>query len=62
MTDRSFTEIHLRAMLQAARSYRKDVVPGRWIVTTRHRGKAWEVTVEPDESLTMLVVVTAYPA
>src|SRR5256712_12388509 len=48
MGDRRFTEIDLRRMLQQATGYREDVVEGRWVIETRHRGKAWEVIVEPD--------------
>ncbi|MBI4608969.1 MAG: hypothetical protein HY726_08175 [Candidatus Rokubacteria bacterium] len=36
-------------------------VNGRWVIETRHRGKAWEVIVEPDHERRLLVVVTAYP-
>jgi predicted TIM-barrel fold metal-dependent hydrolase len=34
---------------------------GRWVIETRHRGRAWEVIVEPDLERQLLVVVTAYP-
>ena len=61
MTDRRFTEIDLRRMLERASGYREDVVEGRWIIETRHRGRAWEVIVEPDRERQLLVVVTAYP-
>jgi hypothetical protein len=62
MVDRRFTELDLGAMLESASSYRKDVVPARWVIETKHDRKRWEVIVEPDESLELLVVVTAYPA
>lgn len=39
---------------------RDDVVEGRYILETKHRGKAWEVIVEPDGIDQLLVVVTAY--
>ena len=61
MEDRRFTEIDLRRMLERASLYRKDVVEGRWVIETRHRGKPWEVIVEPDLRERLLVVVTAYP-
>ncbi len=61
MDDRRFTEIDLRRMLQRASRRREDVVEGRWVIETRHRGKAWEVIVEPDQERQLLVVVTAYP-
>ena len=61
MYDRRFTEVDLRAMLEVASGHRRDVAPGRWVIETRHRRKAWEVIVEPDASLELLVVITAYP-
>jgi len=61
MDDRRFTEIVLRRMLQRARGHREDVLDGRWVIETRHRGKVWEIIVEPDQERQLLVVVTAYP-
>jgi hypothetical protein len=62
MVDREFTELDLRAMLERALGYRKDVVPGRWVISVKRGRDPWEVIVEPDDSLKLLVVVTAYPA
>jgi len=61
MDDRRFTEIDLRRMLERATGYREDIVDGRWVIDTKHRGKEWEVIVEPDFERQLLVVVTAYP-
>lgn len=61
MIDRDFTEVDLREMLHLAHGHRRDVVEYRWVIETRHRGHEWEVIVEPDEGLSLLVVVTAYP-
>ena len=61
MDDRNFTELDLRAMLEVAVGYGKDVVPGRWCIMTKRRRQRWEVIVEPDEFARKLVVVTAYP-
>jgi len=61
MLDRRFTELDLRDMLHRARTYRRDIVPGRWVVVTSHRRKGWEVIVEPDIDARVLVVITAYP-
>ena len=61
MDDRRFTEIDLRRMLERASGYHQDVVDGRWVIEAKHRGKAWEVIVEPDFERQLLVVVTAYP-
>ena len=60
MGDRRFTELDLRAMLEAATGYHKDVAPGRWVIEAKLGRRAWEVVVEPDESLRILVVITAY--
>jgi hypothetical protein len=61
MEDRSFSELELRSMLETAAGYRRDWVPGRWVIETRLRRMPWEVIVEPDEPLQLLVVVTAFP-
>lgn len=61
MDDRRFTELDLRRMMQLAFGHREDVVEDRWVIETRHRRKAWEVIVEPDQGRQLLVVVTAYP-
>ena len=62
MEDRRFTEVDLRAMLEGAAGYRKDIAPGRWVIKARRGRRPWEIIVEPDESLEILVVITAYPA
>jgi hypothetical protein len=51
----------MMSMLHRARTYRRDVVPGRWVIVTSHRRKPWEVIVEPDTAAALLVVITAYP-
>jgi hypothetical protein len=61
MLDRRLTELDVRNMLHRARTYRRDVVPGRWVIVTSHRRKPWEVIVEPDAAAALLVVITAYP-
>ena len=61
MLDRNFNEIDLRTMLEDVKGYHPDVVEGRWIITTKHKRRAWEVIVEPDPYEQLLVVVTAYP-
>jgi len=60
MVDRRFTEVDVRGMLERATAYRKDIVAGRWVIATRFRRTAWEVIVEPDVELELLVVITAY--
>jgi hypothetical protein len=61
MSNRRFTEIDLRRMLGRASGHLEDVAEGRWVIETRHCGRAWEVIVEPDRERQLLVVVTAYP-
>ena len=61
MGDRRFTEIDLRRMMEHATGYHRDAVEGRWAIETRHRRQRWEVIVEPDYIVEVLVVVTAYP-
>ena len=61
MEDRRFSEVDLREMLDRAQGWRQDVVEGRWVIETKHRRRAWEVIVEPDDSVELLVIVTAYP-
>ena len=61
MVDRDFTEVDLRRMLEQATKLREDIVAGRWIVKTWHARQPWEVIVEPDEEIRLLIVVTAYP-
>ena len=60
MVDRGFSEVDLRTMLQRSRGFRRDVVPGRWVIETRYGRASWEVIVEPDITANLLVVVTAY--
>jgi hypothetical protein len=61
MEDRDFTEVDLRRMLEHAARLRVDTVDGRWVVETWHARRLWEVIVEPDEEIHLLIVITAYP-
>ncbi len=61
MVDRQFNEVDLRTMMTRAKSCQPDIVKGRWVIGTRHHRHPWEVIVEPDGLLKILVVVTAYP-
>jgi Domain of unknown function (DUF4258) len=61
MADRTFNEVDLRRMLEHARGHRTDILAGRFVIEARHSGRPWEVIVEPDEVLHLLVVITAYP-
>ena len=60
MEDRMFNEVDLRTMLEHAKSYRRDIVEGRWVIETRHKRHLWEVIVEPEAANELLVVITAY--
>lgn len=61
MIDRQFTESDLRAMLHDARAFRREILSERFVIECRHEGNPWEVVVEPDSAVSMLVVVTAFP-
>ena len=61
MADWDFNEVDVRRMYGAGTGVRPDTVPGRWIVTSRHRRAGWELVVEPDPTMQVVVVVTAYP-
>ena len=61
MEDRGFNEVDLRTMLERASNYRPDVVERRWIIESRHQRRRWEIIVEPDNEVRLLVVVTAFP-
>ena len=61
MTDRQFTEVDLRRMLERAKGFRPDIEEGRWVIDVRHKRKVWGVIVEPDMTSQLLVIVTAYP-
>jgi hypothetical protein len=60
MVDRRFTEVDLRSMMSSAVDLRADDELGRWVVETTHESRRWEVIVEPDQDVRLLVVVTAY--
>ncbi|MCE9635254.1 MAG: hypothetical protein K8T90_06050 [Planctomycetes bacterium] len=55
MIDRRFTDIELRAMLDAATDLRRDIEPGRWVAVTRHHRRPREVIVEPDRLSRVIV-------
>jgi hypothetical protein len=61
MVDRRFTEADLRRMLEYALNIRRDMIEGRWVLSSRHRRQNWEIIVEPDFDAKLLVVITAYP-
>ena len=61
MADRRFTEVDLRRMIEYATSFKRDVVKGRWVISSRHRRRHWEIIVEPDFDAKLLVAITAYP-
>ena len=60
MIDRHFTELDLRRMLGRPTGIRRDIVPRRWVVTTRYRRRRWEIILEPDPVAELVVVITAY--
>jgi hypothetical protein len=60
MIDRGFNETDLREMLAAAKTFRPDREPGRFVIEMSHGGRSWEVIVEPLTAEQLLLVVTAY--
>ena len=61
MEDRNFNEVDLREMLERSKSYKKDIIEGRWVIETVHERHLWEIIVEPVGVENLLVIVTAYP-
>jgi len=61
MEERGFTEADLRGMLEDGTDLSASRRHGRWLVSTRFRGKPWVVVVEPDPDEQITYVVTAYP-
>ncbi len=61
MEERQFSEVELRTMLADATRVVSARRPGRFLVTTRHRGTAWAVVLAPDGNEQLLFVVTAFP-
>jgi hypothetical protein len=61
MTDRDFSEVDLRLMLQNTSNCEPDIIKGRWSIWTTRNRRPWRVIVEPDHDRRLLVVVTAYP-
>ena len=61
MDDRDFNEADLTGMLHRGKTYKKDVVEGRWVIESEHKRHPWEIIVEPDAIEKLLVVITAYP-
>jgi len=61
MEDRRFTEVDLRTMLDKTTGIRTDIVAGRWVAVSKLRRKSWEIILEPDHDVRLIVVITAYP-
>jgi len=61
MVDRQFNEVELRLMLDRGTGYYENYEEGRFVIETRHEGRAWAVIVEPSPHDQVLIVVTAYP-
>ena len=60
MQERGYSETDLRSMLADAEGYRASIVPGRFVIASRHESDPWEVVVEPDQHERVLIVITAY--
>jgi len=60
MEDRGFNEVDLRSMLTDASVWRKSATEGRYVITSLFEHEDWEIVVEPDETVQLLIVITAY--
>lgn len=60
MLDRGFSETDLRRMMEDANGLRQDKRLERWIIESEHDSAPWEITVEPDPTDRVVVVITAY--
>lgn len=61
MTDRGFTEVDLRMMLESVDRLARGAEPGSWVASARHGGRRWTIVVVPDFQRRRIVAVTAYP-
>jgi len=61
MIQRGFNEIELRTMIQNAHKLISDKLQHRWCIQTHHKGRKWEVIIEPDFDDMCITVITAYP-
>ena len=60
MVDRQFNEVDLRLMFEGASGYREENQEGRFLVETRHGGRAWAIIVEPSIDDRVLIIITSY--
>jgi len=60
MEQRGVTEVDVRAMLERASGFERNVIEGRYMIKTRQHGRPWIVIVEPDVDAKLLVIVTVY--
>ena len=60
MEQRGVTEVDVRAMLERATAFEPSVVEGRFMIHVAMNNRPWIVIVEPDNDVSLLVVVTAY--
>jgi hypothetical protein len=61
MSDRRFSEVDLRTMLETVQQLERGAEPGSWMAPTRFRGRSWMVVVAPDFQRRRMLVITAYP-
>lgn len=60
MEDRGFSEADVRLMLDDATDFRASESAGRFVIAARFEDRNWEVIVEPDGRVHLLLVITAY--
>lgn len=63
MNQRHVCEVDLRTMFHDADSplHTSTHDPGRYNIRSRLHGKTWDIIVEPDRKVRVLVIITMYP-
>lgn len=62
LEERELSEAQLRYMLEHVEALTEDREPGRGIAEASVEGRTWRIILEPDPEVSVIVVVTAYPA
>ena len=60
MIERGFSEVDVREILEEAIALSPGSRPDRWVAKCLWRGKRWDVILEPDPTVRVVVVVTGY--
>ncbi|MEM9251079.1 MAG: hypothetical protein AAGB29_01900 [Planctomycetota bacterium] len=55
--DIGLSDVDVLTMLELADAYRESLVQGRYVVEAEHLGDEWDITIEPDNVLSIVTVV-----